>query len=314
MSLKARIISELTVLQKNEKDQKNPFKARAYGKVIDGLKVYNGALNSVNDLSAVPGIGKSIKEKITEIITTGQLAAAQVIRHDPKALALTALSNVYGIGPTKAKKLIAAGITTITELRQKADEELNDKQRIGLKYYEDLLERIPRAEMLQHKAVLDRVLSNPTFGIEEHSIVGSFRREAQNSGDIDLLVKFPTTMSAAEQGRKFKAVIAELQKEVYVIETLAAGPKKFMGICRVAADMKARRLDILVTPVSEYPFSLLYFTGSQEHNIMMRKRALDIKYSLNEHGFTPVPPNKVFKTEKDIFDFLSMEYKEPNDR
>ena len=83
----------------------------------------------------------------------------------------------------------------------------------------------------------------------------------------------------------------------------------------------ARRIDFLYTPPNEYPFAILYFTGSKGFNTAMRQRALDIGYSLNEHGIYEMKHgikgkklNMVFETEQDIFDFLNMQYKKPEER
>ena len=82
-----------------------------------------------------------------------------------------------------------------------------------------------------------------------------------------------------------------------------------------------RRIDSLYTPKDEYPFALLYFTGSKIFNTVMRARALSMNYSLNEHGIYKMDGKKKgdkvqhhFATEKDIFQFLHMEYKEPHQR
>jgi DNA polymerase/3'-5' exonuclease PolX len=84
----------------------------------------------------------------------------------------------------------------------------------------------------------------------------------------------------------------------------------------------ARRLDLLLTPISEYYYSILYFTGSQSFNIKMRSKALDMSYSLNEHGLTYIGNSKPkapptlpkINSEKDVFDFLKMDYLKPENR
>ena len=93
-----------------------------------------------------------------------------------------------------------------------------------------------------------------------------------------------------------------------------------MGICRLSPTLPARRIDILLTDPEQYPFALLYFTGSDKFNIQMRKHAAALGYRLNEHGLVPVTPaaEKVkmpaFRTEKDIFSFLKYAYVDPINR
>ena len=99
-----------------------------------------------------------------------------------------------------------------------------------------------------------------------------------------------------------------------ILEYLAKGEKKALIVGTLGKeDSIPRRIDFLYSPPKEYAFALLYFTGSKAFNIVMRKEALKMGYSLNEHGFTPdVSIN--FEKEKDIFDFLELEYKTPIQR
>ena len=111
-----------------------------------------------------------------------------------------------------------------------------------------------------------------------------------------------------------------LASDGYVTDVLAKGDKKFMGYARLPGatpDSPHRRLDLLLTPKDEYPYAVLYFTGSDRFNVAMRQRALDLGYTLNEHGMKPTgsePAPPVMSDERDIFRFLKMEYKEPSER
>jgi DNA polymerase lambda len=124
-------------------------------------------------------------------------------------------------------------------------------------------------------------------------------------------------MTAKDQGALFLHMI-ELFKEIdYIVDTLSSGPTKFLGYCQLEGK-PVRRLDLLMIPKSEYACAILYFTGSKEFNVAFRAYALEKGYTLNEHrlqatkeGVPAVPP---FTTEKDIFDFLGLEYIEPTMR
>lgn len=310
---KEKIIAALEIMRLKEVADKQPFKARAYKKVIDGLHALP-AIRTYDDVSSVAGIGEKIEEKIREILATGELGAAS--RAAASHTVHAELMAVYGIGPTKAAELIAAGITGVDSLRSAVAANpaiLNEKQKIGLAHYEDLIQRIPYSEMLEHQSTLADLLPE---GVEPEGfeIVGSFRREATSSGDIDVLIR-------VEEGHSAKTMLAEYVALMsgfgYLIETLAHGDKKFMGICQLPG-MPARRLDILMTPATEYPYAVLYFTGSQGFNIAVRQWALDRGYTLNEHGMKPLeagtvePP--VMLTEKDIFKFLGISYVPPRAR
>lgn len=322
MDFRNKIIEELSVLQKKEHQERNVFKARAYGKVVGQLKGLNHPISSMEDVQGIPGIGEKIRAKIEEIITTGSLEAARNIKNDETHVLQNALLQVYGVGPVKAKELVSnyPSMRTIDDLRTLVDENadiLNEKQKIGLQYYEDLLERIPRKEMIEHQKHIHKAL----YKIKRtmHSdIVGSFRRGSADSGDIDALIGYPSKMKEDEAQVHFANFVQKLQDSGYITDILALGPKKCMAICRLSPTGKARRLDLLLTNAVEYPYALLYFTGSDKFNIQFRKHALEQGYTLNEHALRPirenVPEVPILKTEMDLFQFLKIEYVTPEQR
>jgi NAD-dependent DNA ligase len=118
-----------------------------------------------------------------------------------------------------------------------------------------------------------------------------------------------------------------LIQEKIILEVLARGPTKCLVITKLHDEPYARRVDFLYATPEEYPFAVLYFTGSKGFNTVMRARALDLGYSLNEHEMSKMEDKKkgekskkgekvdhIFKNEKDIFDFLEIEYKTPEER
>lgn len=244
----------------------------------------------------------------------------------PSAGAINTFSNIYGIGPAKIKALIAKEILTIEQLRNALKEEpklLNNKQKMGLRHYEDLNERIPRTEITSFNRNMLKLLKENYGDDISMTITGSYRRGAKDSGDIDMLIT-----SRKYEGKALDMVLKLLMERKIIYENLAKGKKKFMGVIRVTPDSKARHLDIIETSPSDYPYAMLYFTGSAQHNIKMRKKALTLGYSLNEYDMTikgtetKVPSEKIkekigkdeCETEEDIFQFLDMKYKEPDKR
>jgi DNA polymerase/3'-5' exonuclease PolX len=306
-----KIIQELDVMCRNAEQEPNGgFRARAYQKVIKQLTAWTGPpIRTMDDLAGVQGIGEKIREKIAEILATGHLAAADELRRDADMPRKELWLKIYGVGPVKAKAIseIRPALQGFADLRRHAAENpgyLNDKQAIGLKYAEHADLRIPRAEMHDHAAL----------------VVAAAASCIADSGDIDVLLMLPDEVPLAERKRRFAAVCDRLAAD-YVTDVLAKGDKKFMGYARLpaaAADAPHRRLDLLLTPKDEYPYAVLYFTGSDRFNIVMRQRALDLGYTLNEHGMKPVaegadaPPR--MREERDIFQFLNMDYTEPKDR
>jgi NAD-dependent DNA ligase len=146
-------------------------------------------------------------------------------------------------------------------------------------------------------------------------IVGSYRRGAQSSGDIDVII-------TSNDPKVFSKFIDNLIDQKIILHVLSRGPTKCLVITKMfyALD-KARRVDFLYTTPEEFPFAILYFTGSKIFNTVMRQYALDKGYTFNEHGIyhlenkkKGVKVEKEFKTEKDIFDFLGLQFRTPIER
>jgi|LauGreDrversion4_1035100.scaffolds.fasta_scaffold01426_2 NAD-dependent DNA ligase len=295
-----------------------PFRARAYQKAQESIMSYNGDILSPDQIKGLPAIGPTIMEKLNEYMTTGTLRVIEREKTNP----INILGEIYGIGPKKAKELVEQGITTIDQLRERQDSVLNDTQKIGLKYYEDILKRIPREEIDQYDSIFKDVFSRVTGPGSEakFEIVGSYRRGAKTSGDIDMII-------TAKTGVVFRQFVDELIRQKIILEVLSRGDKKCLVIAKLPGSTDARRVDFLYSSPEEYPFSVLYFTGSKIFNTVMRGRALALGFSLNEHEMTKMGEKKrgekaikgdkvahAFHSEKDIFDFLGMVYKEPSER
>jgi len=312
-NFKDKILEKLEVLRLADEYRKNPFPVKAYAAAMEALESLGKPITSVEDVKGIKGVGEKIRQKIQEIIDTGTLKASDEAAATLPLEAYKTLKDLHGIGPSKAAELIGKGITTVEQLRTAAEENsklLTAAQKLGLKYYEDALQRIPRGEMVEHEALILAALDSQF----EATVVGSYRRGAASSGDIDVLLTLPDSMSKKEQGDLFEYMIT-LLKEVYIVDALSSGKTKFLGYCRLDEEHPVRRLDLLMIPKAEYACAILYFTGSKDFNVAFRSYALDKGYTLNEHrleatkeGVPGVPP---FETEKDIFDFLGLKYVEP---
>jgi DNA polymerase/3'-5' exonuclease PolX len=321
MNFKEKIISELEIMLKKEQIEKNVFKVKAYAKVIKELKNKEGPIEKIEDILNISGIGKKIKDKIIEIIDTGKLNAAERVRETVGETIKTydILLSIYGIGTVMAKKLVeehkVKTIKDLIELNNQNPKILNDNQKIGLKYYKDLNKRIPRQEMEEHDKYIHQILNVSDFKNLQFEIVGSYRRKAENSGDIDILVSLNKKSTELQRTKIFKNIINKL-KENYIIGELANGDKKFMGVVKLNENLPARRLDILITSCEEYPFALLYFTGSANINVEMRKEAIKKGLRLNEYSLISIESKRkrYLKNEQEIFEYLGFEYLEPQNR
>jgi DNA polymerase beta len=311
--MNTQIIDNLRILADYERINKEPFKVRAYEKVIDSIELYDKKIETIEDIKALKGVGKKIEDKIVEFIATGNIAEVENVIKDPKYILGIKLKGIYGVGPAKITELMTK-IKDFEELREHPEllELLNDKQRIGLKYYDQMNLRIPMAEGKQHYKSVKNMLD---AGIE-FEFVGSFRRKNKDMGDIDILIK----NKGGSDGIVLKDIIKRFVDKKYVIEKLALGNNKFMGLCKLSGNgTPARRIDILLADPSHYYFALLYFTGSYNFNIYMRKVALSKGLSLSEYGFKDSKGNLMDTTdtihsEEDIFAYLDIPYTAPHKR
>ena len=306
---KVEIIKNLKILEEYETLNKQPFKARAYNKVISSIELSTDSHDTFESFSNIKGIGDKIKDKIKEYFETGKMIAVENALNDKTFSLKRNLSNLYGVGPVKIIELMK-NVESFEELKTKP-ELLNDKQKIGLQYYDDMLQRIPMSEGKKHYSIINKIF-NKTYSNIEFELVGSYRRKNIDMGDIDILIKNRPDL-------ELKNLINELKSSDYIIETLANGKNKFMGLCKIAPELPARRIDILIADPSYYYFALLYFTGSYQFNIYMRRVALQKKLSLTEYGFKDknkkiIDTTADIKSEKDIFEYLEIPYVLPENR
>jgi DNA polymerase beta len=317
----------LTEVQKN-KDETTLFKIRAYENAFKVMEEY-GPIYTVEDINALNGIGKKLRAKMIEIVETGNLQEAQHLRKAEKIR--NDLLNIYGIGPSKADDLIEKyniqSLEDLIRLLQKDRSILTAAQTLGLIYYEDLQQRIPREEMVVYDTLLYKFFEKyaPEFSM---TTVGSYRRGGTSSGDIDILLTYKN-LTFKEASDKFQSLIQQLTESEYIVGSLAQGKNKFLGIIQLPPLLQdnssgvsffAHRIDILLTPPEQIACALLYFTGSKEFNIEFRKYAIHRGYTLSEKGMKklnkelPIPDPPSFQTEKDVFDFLGIIYQEPSER
>lgn len=315
--LRPAIIADLDVLRRTSSTEPaGVFKARSYEAAIKFLKELPKPILTLEDLPPYKkgdGLTGKLREKVVERITTGVMTEAEKARSERNPDAIETFMAIYGVGPKKALDLIQAGYRSIADLRAAVAANpklLNKNQQIGLRYYEDLLQRIPRTEMDQHAATLMAAKPAALEGV----IVGSYRRGRPDSGDIDMLIR--TTDPAVDVGKVLTEYVKALKSAGYIKEVLAQGEHKCLAICQLPGAV-SHRLDLLVTPPDEFACAVLYFTGSDDFNVRMRQLALERGYTLNEHALTELKtktPVAGLKTERDIFAFLKMEWREPTER
>ena len=293
--------------------RKEPMRARAYDHARETIEAFTEHITSPVQLKGKPGIGPTIYEKLTTYTETGTL---KILDEERETLvtkrAMDIFTQIYGVGEKKAEEIVSKGVTTLEQLQEREAELLNDKQRIGLRYYHDILERIPREEIVEYETLFRESLPEGM----KLEVVGSYRRGLASSGDIDVIL-------TAQDPTLFKEFLNRIRTKNILLETLSCGDTKCLVITRLTTreGAGARRVDFLYTNPQEFPFAILYFTGSKGFNTKMREHALTMHYTLNEHGLSRMEGKKKgalveteFPTEKAIFDFLKLEYRGPEAR
>ena len=296
------------------------LKSRIYKKAYESILSINYPIYSIDKLSEIKGIGKSILSKINEYIVTGENKEVSSYKTSPNYL----FTKIHGVGPKKANELIKKGILSIKELREQVKTDtsiLNNVQQLGLKYYEHINTRIPRKEIDIYSDYISSALENYYIKYKNqyrYNIVGSYRRGMETSGDIDIIL---TNTKASDKPINMNQFVEILEDIFEDVEELSLGSKKSMLICKLDSSKYYRRVDILYSPPNEFPFAILYFTGSAIFNTLMRKHALTLGYTLNEHGIYKMDKSVKgdlididAKKEQDIFQFLDLEYKAPEER
>ena len=313
-----RILQELEELSQRFGDV---WPARAYHKAAESILRYEYEnpgvkITSVDQIAKLKGIGDMIRSKLQEFVDTGKVNAIE----KRVGSAQDQLTQVFKVGPAKAVKLIEMGYTNVSDLRRDKDKPelgLSEATKVGLEHFDDMQLKIPRGEIDAFAKLITPIFEASTPPGSKFEIAGSYRRGVLQSGDIDMII-------TNDKGKKAAAFdfVAALKKEGII--TYGFDPDwrvKFMGLVKVPGYTRQRRLDVLWSPPREYPFAILYFTGSKAFNTMQRQRALHMGYTLTQDGIRHMVKGKKgekvdhpFLTEKSIFDFLKMKYVEPADR
>jgi DNA polymerase IV len=193
--------------------------------------------------------------------------------------------KIYGVGLHAAENFASAGYKTIDDLLQKA--ELTDNQRIGIDHYDDFKSRVPRAEVEKHAGIVKKALK----GLDKNYIVntmGSYRRGAQDSGDIDLLITKPGASIDEIRTTVMDRLVPLLTKHKFLVAALAqtsqADGTKWHGASCLPDSSTWRRIDLLLVPEEELGAALLYFTGNDIFNRSMRLLASKKGMRLNQRG------------------------------
>ena len=313
----AEVLTNIAVLL--ELKGENPFKTRAYvnaARTIETMSEPLAKVVSEQRLGEMKGIGEALQKKITELVTTGGLAYYEELKAATPP-GLVAMLDIPGLGPKKIKALHdELGIETVELLEQACkDGKIAGLKGFGEKTQTNILEGIHRRRTYASRHLISDALPTAEPLLEalrlhpdviRCSTAGSLRRHREVIGDIDLLA---SSKQPAE-------VIDYFTHQPGILNVIAKGETKASVLLEGGI-----QADLRVVSDAEYPFALLYFTGSKEHNIVMRQRAIDRDLRLNEYGLfrsgaeTRDPKLLVnCRTEEEIFEKLGLHYIPPEMR
>ncbi|HVH31590.1 MAG TPA: helix-hairpin-helix domain-containing protein, partial [bacterium] len=279
----------------------SPFRITAYrraARALEGLTEDIAAVAAREELEEIPGIGKGTAEKIHEFLRSATIKYYEELRASLPP-GITALMAVPEVGPKTAMLLYERlGVKTIDDLEQAAKAgKIRTLPRMGEKTEENILKgisllrrtkgRLPIGQVLPHAQELVAALRE-LKDVKQISVAGSLRRMKETIGDIDILV------TSAHPGPVMDVFTAFPR----VKQLLARGPTRSSVVLDVGL-----QADVRVVEPESFGAALQYFTGSKDHNVKLRERAVKKGLKINEYGVFTVPGDRrvAGRTEEEIY-------------
>jgi len=292
----AAVLEEVAALL--ELKGENPFKIRAYTNAARSLETLGGNISNLQDeegLSKIPGIGKSIAEKIKELAATGSLKYLEELRTEFPA-AILELFSISGLGAKKIKALYEQlQVSSIEQLRLACEtgrvaELPGFGETTQTKICKAIEERAKHSGYFQFGQIAGEAetMRSDLAGHPDAlqvDVAGSYRRRKEIVRDLDLVVAT----------KKAEAITKFFVAHPLVESIIAQGPTK--SSVRLRSGVQC---DLRVVSSAEYPFALAYFTGNKEHNIELRSRALKRGWTLNEYRLAPLPVDPEAKKKRPV--------------
>jgi DNA polymerase IV len=325
----ARTIEILDEMAKYYDGMHDNWRTLAYRKAISALKKQPVHIATKEEAFKIRGIGERLATKIEEIAFTNRLRRLESTKDDPAHQIMQMFMHIYGVGHRQASTWFNAGFKTIEDL--KAGAKLTDNQRIGIEHFNDFSQQIPREEVAEHHRIVQEAAQevDPTI---EATVMGSYRRGAANSGDIDILITKKNGTAAAVHS----AFVDKLLPRLFEIKFLKVGlaktspndvnGSKWHGASALPESPVWRRIDFLLVPWNEVGAALLYFTGNDIFNRSIRLLASKKGMRLNQRGLyrnvmrgrnrEKITEGELVESqsEKKIFEILGVPWRPPHHR
>lgn len=262
----------------------NRFRAIAFDRAAQTIEGLGDDINEYiqnQNLTDIKGIGKSIADDIYALDETGEMPVLEAYKEKvPESL--VKWLDISGLGPKNAYKIHKElGISTIDELKKKLEDgSVAGLSGLGKKSAEKILKSIEWMEKFNERCRLDEATEiaeaildslKELEGVQKIDVAGSFRRGLETIGDIDILI-------AADED-KIVQLFDVFTEHDRVTEVLGRGDTKSS-----VRTKEGRQVDLRIVSPEEYPAALLYFTGSKDHNVVLRQRARERGMALNEYG------------------------------
>lgn len=295
----ARLFDELADLL--ELQGANPFRVRAYrnaARTIENSSVPIADLVAQpdHDLTQMEGIGKDLAEKLETIVTTGRFPQLEEL-HQQFPPDVLRMLRIPGLGPKKVSILLRElEIKTLADLQAAAEQgRVATLKGFGKKTEQSILEGLQLLEQTGQrvllsvaKAAADEIVDDlkKVPGVREASVAGSCRRRKETCGDLDVLAVADDSTKAMDR----------LAQHPSVEKVLARGETKQR--VRLHGGLE---LDLRVVPEESYGAAMQYFTGSKEHNIVIRRRAQERGLKINEYGVYRGEKSIAGRTEEEVY-------------
>ncbi len=286
------------------------FRTKAYRRAAHTVEIQSEDIEKISQegrLQELPGIGEKIAKKIEEIVETGSLVYLENLKKQ-FPVDYDALMTVEGLGPKGIKQLYQElGVKTLDDLEKQAkNHRIRRLKGMGEKTERKILINLAFARKSSGRSLLGNILpvaqkikqelKNHDF-VDRVEIAGSIRRMKETVGDIDVLV---TTKKPLE-------VMEFFTKMELVDDVVVSGPTKS------TVRLKKTGIDVDIRTFNDESFgsALMYFTGSKETNVELRRIAISRGYKLSEYGVFQSDKLMAGRTEEEVFNFLGMDYIEP---
>jgi apurinic endonuclease APN1 len=291
------------------------YRIDSYRKAIKSLEKFDKPIYSCEEVKDLEYIGKGFCNKIDEISKTGTLKIYENIKKNNHLNSYKLFQDIWGIGPELSRRLVNKKIYNIQNLKNAIKNKkitLTNQQMIGLKYYDDLKEKINRDEIKYYTDEIKNLMETNEIKVYN---AGSYRGGKEKSGDIDLIISFqPKLIKIQDINKDF---YNKLLKNNIIKETLSSGNNKCIYIVKLKGYKYFRKLDVAFVENEKIPFYLLYFGSSRDFSKKIRAIASKMGYKLNEKGLFYKNGKRVNfnpKSEEEIFDFLKIDYVKPENR